>query len=131
MNGLTMESSSDLSRGSPNPGLGNACRVHPDPEFLYGKAAPSGPEVDQHHLAAQALQVPFPFLNVGESEVGIVAMLVVGLELGNCSRVPRVVERNLHMIVSSQFCQNPVRRIASILGWRPAQLGGQVCCLLL
>src|ERR1035441_2337743 len=52
-------------------------------------------------------------------------MLVVGLELGNCSRVPRVVERNLHMIVSSQFCQNPVRRIAGILGWRPAQRVGE------
>src|ERR1022692_2823686 len=55
-------------------------------------------------------------------------MLVVGLELGNCSRVPRVVERNLHMIVSSQFCQNPVRRIAGILGWRPAQRVGESRC---
>src|ERR1019366_8586448 len=77
--------------------------------------APGGPEVEKHHLAAQALQVPFLALKVDKSEVGLAAMLVVGFESRNRGRVPRVVERNLHVVVASQFRQHPVFIVILVL----------------
>ena len=54
--------------------------------FFAAGRAPGGPEIQHHYFAPQIFQRPGLSAQVGQGEVGFIAMLVVGFELGHCRR---------------------------------------------